>query len=110
MPEREEIFFTNLAMGGLQFQKRMKADANFSLMTYPIATTESTITVRTDVMQKRAGEEQSRDNENYQHVFSTNMLIAARCKSNDKKHVIPAIDLQFSDNPEQAENRYDLAL
>ena len=106
MPERESIFFTNIAMGGLQFRERLKADADFSLQTYPIATTNSTITVRTDVMQKRAADE----SDNYQHVFSTNMLIAARSRSTNLSHSIPAIDLQFSDNADQASNRYDLAI
>ena len=91
-------------MGGLQFQNQMTADQDFSLVTYPIATTESTITVRTDVMQQKPG------GENFQHVFSTNMLLAARNTTGNLKHQIPAIELSFSDNPDLAENRYDLAL
>ena len=38
------------------------------------------------------------------------MLLAARCRNTDTKHLIPAIDLGFSDCPLQAESRYDLAL
>lgn len=50
LPERDDIVFLNIAIGGLQFQRSMTADADFSLRTYPIATSNSTITVRTDVM------------------------------------------------------------
>ena len=101
-PEKDDIYFVNLAMGGLQFQNRMTADQDFGLVTYPIATTDSTITVRTDVMQKKSVDD-------FQHVFSTNMLIAARNKQSQEKHKIPAIELSFSDNPDLAQNRYDLA-
>ena len=38
------------------------------------------------------------------------MLIAARSKISNTQHSIPAIDLGFSDDQLQAENRYDLAV
>ena len=51
-PERKNIYFTNVAMSGIQFTNKLRADSDFGLLTYPIATTKSTITVRTDVLQK----------------------------------------------------------
>ena len=65
------------------------------MMTYPIATTNSTITVRTDVMQ------QINETDRYHTVFSTNMLVAARKKLTEEKHTsfsIPAIDLSGADD------------
>ena len=48
-------------MSGIQFHKKMTADADFGIISYPVATTNSTITVRTDIMQKKAQDEDKPD-------------------------------------------------
>lgn len=86
-------------MSGIQFQKKLRADSDFGLLTYPIATTNSTITVRTDVLQKQPAAEEG-GAPTFTQVFSTNNLIAARQKDNDKKAILPPIDLEFADDEE----------
>ena len=79
----------------------LKADANISINVYPIATTNSTITIRADLLQERKPE-------TFDTVFSTSYVLAARNKENQKQQ-IPQIDLAFSDDPALAQQRYDLA-
>lgn len=54
MPTNEDIYFTTIAMSNIQFPKKLRADADIGLLSYPVATTDSTITIRTDIMQKKA--------------------------------------------------------
>ena len=73
MPNCDDIFFTSIVMSGIQLQNKLRADSDFSLVTYPIATTNSTLTVRTDVLQ--SSQNSASD---LKQVFSTNILVAAR--------------------------------
>ena len=50
LTNRQDIYFASIAMAGLTFQNRLTADADLGLVSYPIASTTSTLTVRTDVM------------------------------------------------------------
>ena len=54
--ESKSTSLATIAMGGLQFQTMLKADANISINVYPIATTNSTITIRADLLQERKPE------------------------------------------------------
>ena len=64
-------------MGGLQFQNRLTANDNIGINVYPIASTNSTLTIRADLLQQR-------EPEVFDTVFSTSYLLAARNKNNIK--------------------------
>ena len=100
--ENKSTSFASIAMGGLQFQNTLRADANIGINVYPIATTNSTITIRADLLQQRQPEV-------FDIVFSTSYLLAARNKDNQKQ-AIPQIDLGFSDDLALAKQRSGLAI
>jgi hypothetical protein len=51
--QRDKMYLSTIAMAGAHFQTSTSSSRDFGLTVYPIATTESTLTIRADLIQKQ---------------------------------------------------------
>ena len=70
-PEKDDIFFVTMIMDGIEFKSPLRSNADFGISVYPISATNSTLTVRADLVQKRGMNQ-------FENVFSANWFMAAR--------------------------------
>ena len=99
----DQLYFVTAYMNGISFQGDVESEDDLIIASYPIASGNSSLSIRTDAYQQRA------ETGKVERVISSQFLMAARSKETRQKYLIPQIDLNHSDNPKVATQRAELA-